>query len=118
VGVDTTVFDAGPDDWTATGVRESDLGEGEPRCALVDGVPVLLVRDGGRLHALHNRCTHRGGSLAEGEVADGTVTCPLHGSVFALDDGAVRQGPAAYPQPLFEARPGAGGEIEVRRSAR
>jgi nitrite reductase/ring-hydroxylating ferredoxin subunit/uncharacterized membrane protein len=118
VGVDTTVFDAGPDDWTATGVQEADLAEGQPRCAQVGAVPVLLVRDGGRLHALHNRCTHRGGSLAEGEVADGAVTCPLHGSVFSLEDGSIRRGPAAYPQPRFEARAGAGGEVEVRRLAR
>ena len=93
VGVDNTVFDEGPDDWTATGLRDGDLQADRPRCVTAAGVPVLVVRSGGELRALHNRCTHRGGSLAEGEVSDGTVTCPLHGSVFALADGSVERGP-------------------------
>jgi nitrite reductase/ring-hydroxylating ferredoxin subunit len=85
---------------------------------MVAGVPVLLVRQTGRLYALHNRCTHRGGSLAEGELSGTTVTCPLHGSVFSLEDGSVERGPAAYPQPLFEARAVSDGEVEVRRILR
>jgi nitrite reductase/ring-hydroxylating ferredoxin subunit/uncharacterized membrane protein len=114
VGVDTTVFDTGPDEWTASGVREADLGEGRPRFAQVGDTPVLLLRQGGRLHALVDRCTHRGGALHEGEVGEGTITCPLHGSCFRLDDGSVERGPAAYPQPVLEARVRDGG-VEVRR---
>jgi nitrite reductase/ring-hydroxylating ferredoxin subunit/uncharacterized membrane protein len=115
VGVDTTVFDPGPDEWTATGVRSDALTEDAPRCVLVGEVPVLLVRHQGALRALHNRCSHRAGSLADGDVAGGTVTCPLHGSVFALDDGSVRRGPSAYPQPAFDVREVTDGEVEVRR---
>ena len=115
VGVDTTVFDDGPDEWTATDVE--NLPENEPVCAVAGGVPVLLVRTGSEIKALHNRCTHRGGSLADGELRDGTIKCPLHDSVFSLDDGSVLQGPAAYPQPQFEARE-SGGRVEVRRIKR
>jgi nitrite reductase/ring-hydroxylating ferredoxin subunit/uncharacterized membrane protein len=117
VGVDTTVFDDGPQDWTETDVEAGDLPENTPRCAVADGVGVLLVRRGDEIKALHNRCTHRGGSLADGELSDGTIACPLHGSVFSLDDGSVVQGPAAYPQPRFEARE-SGGRVQVRRAAR
>jgi nitrite reductase/ring-hydroxylating ferredoxin subunit len=81
---------------------------------MADNVPVLLVRVDGEIKALHNRCTHRGGSLADGELEGNTITCPLHGSVFNLDDGSVERGPAAYPAPLFEARE-SGGKVEVRR---
>jgi nitrite reductase/ring-hydroxylating ferredoxin subunit len=42
------------------------------------------------------------------------VTCPLHESVFALRDGALVHGPAAYPQPAWDARARAG-RVEVRR---
>src|SRR4051812_1091811 len=94
VGVDTTAFDRGPESWTGTGVNAQELGDGGPRCVMAGGVPVLLVRDGGEVRALHNRCSHRGGSLADGEAHDGTVTCPLHGSVFALEDGSVERGPS------------------------
>jgi nitrite reductase/ring-hydroxylating ferredoxin subunit len=74
---------------------------------------VLLVRDDGRILALADRCAHRGGPLHEGDIADGCVTCPLHGSRFRLEDGSVERGPSAYPQPSFEVRE-RGGRIEVR----
>ena len=116
VGVDTTIFERGAtDDWVPTGVGESDLEEGRPRCVMVDDRPVMLLRADGRVHAMADRCNHRSGSLHEGEVGDGTITCPLHGSRFRLEDGSVEQGPATYVQPVFETRV-SGGTIEVRRA--
>lgn len=114
VGVDTTAFDTGATDWTPA-VSESDLAEGRPVCAQVDGDPVLLVRQGGRIHALADRCVHRSGALHEGDLGEGTITCPLHGSCFSLEDGSVLRGPATYPQPRFETRVQAG-RVEVRRA--
>jgi nitrite reductase/ring-hydroxylating ferredoxin subunit/uncharacterized membrane protein len=107
VGVDQTAFEDPPEDWTPV-MRESELAEGEPRYAEAHGVGVLVVRDGDGVHALSNRCCHRGGALDEGELDDGCVVCPLHGSVFRLSDGAVMRGPAAYPQPVWQARVRAG----------
>lgn len=116
VGVDNTVFEDAPQDWVKA-MADADLPDGEARCAKVNGNAVVLVRQNGRVHALADTCTHRSGSLAEGEVGDGTITCPLHGSCFRLSDGAVERGPAAYPQPVYETRV-TGGRIEVRRAAR
>ena len=116
VGVDNTVFEAGPQDWVDVGAA-ADVTEGAPH--LVDaggGVSVLVVRQGGRLLALADRCTHRGGPLHEGPLSDGCVTCPWHGSVFRLEDGEIERGPAALPQPKYEARE-RDGRIEVRRFA-
>src|SRR5829696_10074114 len=78
VGVDNTVFEDYPDDWTAV-VSESELAEGEPHRGELGGVPVMVVRSGGNLYALADHCSHRGGPLSDGEVADGCVTCPWHG---------------------------------------
>ncbi len=102
-GVAVTTFELGPREWTPT-ILATELVEGRPACAMVDDVPVLLVREGERIHALANRCNHRGGPLHEGEVADGIVTCPWHGSRFSLADGNLERGPAASPQPAYEAR--------------
>ena len=41
-------------------------------------------------------------SLSDGELTDGCLTCPWHGSVFRVADGAVVRGPATAPQPAFE----------------
>jgi nitrite reductase/ring-hydroxylating ferredoxin subunit/uncharacterized membrane protein len=108
-GVAVTTFEEGASDWTEA-LSEQELTEGRPACALVDGVPVLLVREGGDVHALANRC----GPLHEGEVSEGRVTCPWHGSEFDLRTGSVERGPASSPQPAYEART-RNGMIEVRQ---
>jgi nitrite reductase/ring-hydroxylating ferredoxin subunit/uncharacterized membrane protein len=114
VGVDTTAFQQLPQDWTDVG-GESAVGA-SPRLVYAAGVPVLLVRHDGRIVALVDRCSHRGGPLHEGELVDGCVKCPWHGSVFALADGSVVHGPATRPEPTFEVRV-VSGQVQVRRVA-
>ena len=54
--------------------------------------------------AIHDRCSHRGCSLADGRLDGDEIVCACHGSRFDLTDGSVRRGPATAPQPAFEAR--------------
>jgi nitrite reductase/ring-hydroxylating ferredoxin subunit len=112
VGPDQTVYDPGPDEWTEAATK---LSEGEPTRVVVDDTPVLLLREGGSLYALHDRCSHRGCSLADGELDGLEVVCACHGSRFDLRDGSVKQGPATAPQPAFETRE-RDGRIEIRRT--
>lgn len=97
-------------------MAEADLPERTPHRATVAGAPVLLVRDGARIHALAETCSHMGGPLAEGRLEDGGIACPWHGSRFALEDGSVINGPATLPQPGYEARV-RDGRVEVRRAS-
>jgi nitrite reductase/ring-hydroxylating ferredoxin subunit len=99
--------------WTSV-LGEAELHEGAMRCVEADGAAVMLARAGGRLYALSNSCSHRGGPLHEGEIQGLTVICPWHESVFDLRDGALVHGPAAHPQPAWDTRTRAG-RIEVRR---
>lgn len=113
VGSNQTAFDEGPGDWTGAGAA-ADLPAGEPTRVVVDETPVLLLRQGTTIHALHDRCSHRGCSLsAQGEIEGDTITCQCHGSQFALGDGALRRGPATTDQPAYEVRQ-SGEQIEVR----
>ncbi len=118
VGVDTTAFQKFPTDWTDAGLAADDLPAGSAVAVEVGGVSVLVSRSGSMVHAIANRCTHRGAPLDEGldqnSVADGCVTCPWHGSRFDLTDGAILRGPATRPQPSLQARV-RGDRIEVRR---
>jgi len=41
------------------------------------------------VHALLDRCPHRGGPLSQGIVHGDAVTCPLHGQRIELSTGAV-----------------------------
>jgi len=97
-------------------LRESELREGQPVRAEIDGLRVVLVKRNGRVYAIGERCSHLGGPLAEGEVRDDSIVCPWHGSRFALQDGRVLDGPATLPQPCFETREREG-YVEVRRAS-
>jgi nitrite reductase/ring-hydroxylating ferredoxin subunit/uncharacterized membrane protein len=113
VGPNQTVFDEGPDDWTEAGASD-DLPDGEPKAVVVDGTPVFLLRHRDHVHAIHDRCSHRGCSLAEtGEVDGETVECGCHGSRFSLRDGAVQRGPATAGQPAYEVRE-RDGKVEIK----
>lgn len=103
VKVSHTAWHEPPAEWTDA-LAEDDLQDGKPKLAKVGEVQVMVLRDGGRIVALDNTCTHAGGPLNEGRIEDGCVTCPWHGSQFRLADGAVVHGPAAAPEPSYEAR--------------
>jgi nitrite reductase/ring-hydroxylating ferredoxin subunit/uncharacterized membrane protein len=115
VGPNQTVFDPGPGEWTPA-TDASELNDGEAKRVIVGDTPVLLVRHGDDVHAIHDRCGHRGCSLADGDVDGKIVTCSCHGSRFELTDGSVVRGPATSGQPVYDAREHSG-LIEIRLRA-
>ncbi len=74
---------------------------------------IVLARLADGWAAFDDRCTHRGGSLADGTLACGTVQCPWHGSQFDARSGEVRAGPAGEPIASYrvEARDGRVGVV-------
>jgi len=113
VGVNETAFDEGPTDWQPA-IASDDLRDGQPTAATVGEVEVLLVKRGATIHAISNRCSHRGCSLNEGQFpGETTVVCPCHGSTFSLRDGTILHGPATAPQPAYLTRV-RDGKVEVR----
>ncbi len=76
---------SGPD--LKQGVPASELRDDTPLLGHADGEAVILVRSAGQVHALGATCSHYGGPLAEGLVADGTVRCPWHHACFELATG-------------------------------
>jgi nitrite reductase/ring-hydroxylating ferredoxin subunit/uncharacterized membrane protein len=118
VGVNQTAFDEGsvPEDWSDA-MAAGDLEANEPKSVVVGDTPVMLLRHDDGLHALHDRCSHRGCSLADmGEVEGEIVTCGCHGSQFDVRDGSVQRGPAVTFQPVYEARE-SDGRIQVRQAS-
>jgi nitrite reductase/ring-hydroxylating ferredoxin subunit/uncharacterized membrane protein len=112
VGVDQTTFDPGPSEWT-TALPAAELRDGEPFAVQVGDTPVLLVRTAAGLRAVHDRCSHRGCSLADGRIDGDVVECVCHGSRFRLADGGIERGPATGPQPAFEVREREG-RVEIK----
>ena len=114
VMVSRVAWATGPRRWTRA-LPEADVPDDSPTAVEVEGRHVMLYRHRGSLYALDNICSHAGGLLSRGPVTDLTVTCPLHGSRFALADGCVSRGPASQPQPVLPTRI-RNGWIEVRGS--
>jgi nitrite reductase/ring-hydroxylating ferredoxin subunit/uncharacterized membrane protein len=115
VGVNQTAFEEAPSEWTPV-LDEAKLEEGQPTAARANGLALVLMRRGEQLHALADRCSHRGCSLHKGKLnPDQTLTCPCHGSTFRLD-GTIVKGPATSPQPALDVRTNQG-KVEIRRRA-
>jgi nitrite reductase/ring-hydroxylating ferredoxin subunit/uncharacterized membrane protein len=112
MGVNHTAYEYRTQDWTDV-ADEQALEENVPLRVDAQGVAVVVVKSGAALFALSARCTHAGGPLDEGEVADGCLSCPWHGSRFQLVDGRPVHGPAAVAQPVWETRVEAG-RVQVR----
>ena len=84
--------------------RLTDIPDGGMRPATTsDGRQLCLVRCGEDVFALQDACTHQAFPLSAGE-ADGErceITCVWHGARFDCRTGAVLEGPAAEPVPVF-----------------
>ena len=69
--------------------RETDLTDDAPlECDGPDGQPIVVVRTNGNYYAVQGICPHQEAPLADGEVADGNLTCCLHFWSWRLADGA------------------------------
>lgn len=53
------------------------------------------------LLAAGDTCPHAGARLSEGELSEGVITCPRHGSRFELATGERVRGPADDPIPVY-----------------
>jgi nitrite reductase/ring-hydroxylating ferredoxin subunit len=72
-------------------------GQGRPEPLPGEGIvdqPLAVYHIGSRFHACADRCPHAGGLLSEGELVQGVITCPRHGSQFDVATGQRLRGPA------------------------
>lgn len=73
------------------------VAAGEMAVFDVAGTKVNVASTEGCLYAFDDTCTHRGCSLANGELDGTIVTCACHGSQFDVTSGVVLRGPAEKP---------------------
>ncbi|MFY7064628.1 Rieske 2Fe-2S domain-containing protein [Nocardiopsis changdeensis] len=95
------LIDLVPEGWSDLGPLDG-FPEGSPGRADADGVPVVVVREGESVSALLGACPHMGAPLAEGDLVDGCIRCPWHGSEFRVEDGSVVHGPATAAPEVLE----------------
>lgn len=105
---------AGADpEWLVIG-RAADIPPLEGRSVTVEGRRIAVFRLDGGWAAIDQACPHRSGPLADGIVADGCVTCPLHNQRFSLLTGERKDG-AGQGVRTYEMRERYGA-LELRRA--
>jgi nitrite reductase (NADH) small subunit len=72
--------------WVEIG-RVEDVPLYEGRRVTAGGRRIAIFRTEEGVHAVSADCPHAAGPLQDGLVADGCVTCPLHGWRFSLRSG-------------------------------
>jgi apoptosis-inducing factor 3 len=70
-----------------------DLSEDHGTRVSIAGTPVLLVRQGDKVHAFSADCPHAGAPLEQGAICNGRIVCPWHKGTFALADGSLIEPP-------------------------
>lgn len=78
-----------------------DLPDGRGVRVDIGPLQIAVFRIGDEVFALGDQCSHAKASLSEGEVFDGDVECPRHGSPFDLKTGEPQTLPATAPVPTF-----------------
>lgn len=66
---------------------ESNLQEGAINLVSPKGVSIILIKRGGRIYALRNRCAHMSCTLAGGRLDGDTLQCPCHEWKFDITTG-------------------------------
>ena len=79
----------------------ADIPDGEALAVTVDGLDLAIARDCNEIFAIQDLCSHAAVPLSEGEVADCSVECWLHGSRFDLRTGKPTGLPATEPVATF-----------------
>ncbi len=79
----------------------ADLPEGRGVRVDIGEERIAVFRIGETVHAIGDRCSHAEASLSEGDVFDGEVECPRHGSPFDLTTGEPKALPATTPVPVY-----------------
>jgi 3-phenylpropionate/trans-cinnamate dioxygenase ferredoxin subunit len=86
--------------WVPT-IDDSKVRDGAYVPVYPKGVGVLLVRAGGELFAIANKCAHMACPLDGGRLEGDVITCPCHDWQFNVRSGAFLDAPelsiATYP---------------------
>ena len=67
--------------------KVSDIDEGKSQLVSAQGKELALFKVDGKIYALENACSHRGGPLVEGYLEGSEVTCPWHAWAFDVKTG-------------------------------
>ncbi len=80
------------------------LGQGEMFSFDHNEKKLLLTNMNGKIFATDRICTHAEADLSNGILTENGLTCPLHLSVFNMDDGTPQNLPAENPLQTYRTK--------------
>jgi 3-phenylpropionate/trans-cinnamate dioxygenase ferredoxin component len=80
------------------------LGQGEMFSFDHNEKKLLLTNMNGKIFATDRTCTHAEADLSNGILTENGLTCPLHLSVFNMEDGAPQNPPAENPLQTYRTK--------------
>ena len=123
IGVDHRYAGAGQwkerslEGWDKPACNSSELADGQMMLVNIGKERIVVGKCSEGIVAFGDRCTHKGGSLADGTLIGCAVQCPWHGSQFNVTNGRVITGPAERGIKTFETRI-EGGEVFIEKADR
>ena len=78
--------------------------EGQLFGLIHDDKKILLANLKGKIHATDLICTHANADLSTGFLSEDGVRCPLHLSVFNLENGEPQNLPAENPLKVYNVK--------------
>ena len=81
-----------------------NLGQGEMFSFDHNEKKLLLTNMNGKIFATDRTCTHADADLSTGFLTENGLTCPLHLSVFKMDDGKPQNPPAENPLQTYRTK--------------
>jgi nitrite reductase/ring-hydroxylating ferredoxin subunit len=73
---------------------EKELQEGKMKRLSIEGTPVLLIKQQGKIFAIDNRCPHQGCGFSGGTLDGLVIVCPCHDWRFNLETGEYEEEPS------------------------
>jgi 3-phenylpropionate/trans-cinnamate dioxygenase ferredoxin subunit len=65
---------------------------------------LIIANIDGKLTALDGWCTHAAAPLAECDIEENEISCPLHGARFDVTSGAAKTLPAVEPLKTYDVK--------------
>lgn len=83
---------------------QSQLGINDMMSFDVDDKKLLITNLGGKIYATDRVCTHAEADLSTGFLSNEGVRCPLHLSVFNLENGQPQNPPAEQALKIYNVK--------------
>ena len=85
---------------------EDELSEGNIKATQIEGEPVILAKQDGKVYALEGYCSHDGGEFEAGDklCCKNQIECPRHGARFDIKSGEATRMPAIAPISTYEVK--------------